>query len=298
MSKTLGAIDSPDSLRQSLDIIFQVPYSLPTTVIVQLLKKAGDYQANDLLPVIYKRYYDLFGYTDIVTAELIDQYCRSYNLTAIRSLFFFLTKNRCSISGIVYEKFFLSLLRSIENDRVCLTIANEMLLQGHHLSLKAVHQALSLPAACDSEMIITILRLANSKELPASKMLPILSKRIVSLSQSKRHVSVYDLYKYIVLIAPTQNHSQFLPYITKSFEYLVERYLIMSLLTIRNLSITYDNNDPTTMQALIRALLTKRFNKPEDLSPFVTFISKSPILSEIVIEELFLHVIILSVIHS
>ncbi|KAK8820470.1 hypothetical protein WA577_006531, partial [Blastocystis sp. JDR] len=279
LSKTLSAINSPDSLRQNLDAIFQTPASLPTTVVVQLLKKAGDYQANDLLPVIYNRYYEIFGYADVVTAEVIDQYCRSYNLAAIRSLYFFLTKNRCPISGVVCEKFFLSLLRSMENERVCLTIAKEMLIQGHHLSLKAVHQALSLPAACDSEMIITILRLANPKELPAPKMLPILSKRIVSLSQAKRHVSVYDLYNYIVLIAPTRNHSQFLPYITKSFEYFVER----------NLSITYDSSDSTTMRALTRALLTKRFNKPEDLSPFVAFIAKSPILSGIVMDELFLH---------
>lgn len=267
-------------------------------MVVQLLKKAGDYQANDLLPVIYNRYYEIFGYADVVTAEVIDQYCRSYNLAAIRSLYFFLTKNRCPISGVVCEKFFLSLLRSMENERVCLTIAKEMLIQGHHLSLKAVHQALSLPAACDSEMIITILRLANPKELPAPKMLLILSKRIVSLSQAKRHVSVYDLYNYIVLIAPTRNHSQFLPYITKSFEYFVERCSSVITLTIRNLSITYDSSDSTTMRALTRALLTKRFNKPEDLSPFVAFIAKSPILSGIVMDELFLHVAVICVANS
>lgn len=292
LSKRLDAIQSEKSLRQNVEPLLQESKLLPTTIVVQLLKKAGDCQANDLLPVIYDRYFEAVGYTDIVTAEVINQYCRSYNLVAIRDLYNFLTAKHSSMSGAVYEKFFSSLLRSIDNERLCLNIAKEMLFRGHRLSLKVVNQALSLPAACDSEMIITILRLANPRELPVYKMLPILNKRIVSLSNANRCVSVYEIYKYIALISPNRDHSALLPYVTRSFEYFVERCGFCFLLTNRNLSITYNSDDPLIMRALTRALLTKKFSKPEQLRDFVDFVAISPIFHGVKMDEFFVHVVL------
>ena len=72
--KKINTIDSALSLERCADMIFSDPTYLSSSIIVRLLKKAGDLQCNNLLYPLFLRFYNLIGYSDIVTNELIDQY--------------------------------------------------------------------------------------------------------------------------------------------------------------------------------------------------------------------------------
>ena len=98
--KKINTIDSALSLERCADMIFSDPTYLSSSIIVRLLKKAGDLQCNNLLYPLFLRFYNLIGYSDIVTNELIDQYCRYYNLEGIADLYKLMKKDNILFSKI------------------------------------------------------------------------------------------------------------------------------------------------------------------------------------------------------
>ena len=221
--KKINTIDSALSLERCADMIFSDPTYLSSSIIVRLLKKAGDLQCNNLLYPLFLRFYNLIGYSDIVTNELIDQYCRYYNLEGIADLYKLMKKDNILFSKSTYEKFLLSLLRSIQYEHICINITREMFTQNYLISSNVLFKALSLPAVCDSEIFIAILSLTKANEIPVHKIETILGKRLISFSKANREISVLELYHYLSVLSPKKDRRSFIPYITKSLKYFFDR---------------------------------------------------------------------------
>ena len=219
----INNIDSSLSLQRCADLLFSNPSVLSSSTVSQLLKKAGDLHINSMLNPIFNQYYKSVGYSDIVTNELIDQHCRYYNIEAIAELYATLRVDKILFSKSTYEKFLLSLLRSIQYDHVCLTITKEMLKQGYFLSSQSLFKALSLPAVCSSELFISILSIGDSREIPLQKIPSILSKRLIKFSKANREISVFEMYKYLSITASHWDKTAYLPYLTKSLKYWISR---------------------------------------------------------------------------
>lgn len=288
--KQINSVDSSLSLQRCADSLFSERNHLSSSIVVQLLKKAGDLQITTMLGPLFLRYYQNAGYSEVVTNELIDQYCRYYNLEAIAELYAKLKRDSILFSKTTYERFLLSLLRSIQYEQICLNITKEMLNQGYVISSEALFKALSLPCLCDSEIFISILSITNARELPVRKIAPMLGNRLISFSKANREISVYETFRYLSIISPHSNKEKFIPYLTKCYRYFFERHLYRNSLSHRNLSIEYNNKDSAVMTAITQALLQTRFEASNSIASFVDFIQNSPQFQDVKLSVFFLHV--------
>lgn len=221
--KRINGVDSSLSLQRCADAIFADSSLLSSSIVSHLLKKAGDLRIHSMLNPIFQRYYHLFGYSDIVTNELVDQHCRYYNLEAIAELYSTLKLDNIRFSKSTYEKFLLSLLRSIQYEQICRNITKEMLKQGYFLSGESLTKALSFPAVCNSDLFISILSITDAHAISFKRIPSLLGQRLIAFSKAHREVSVQELYKYLSIASPASDRRPYLPYLTKSFRYFFER---------------------------------------------------------------------------
>lgn len=222
--KRIKSIDSSLSLQRCADSIFADRSLLSSSIISHLLKKAGDLRIHSMLNPIFMRYYHLIGYSEIVTNELIDQHCRYYNIDAIADLYASLKSENVLFSKSTYEKFLLSLLRSIQYEQVCLNITKEMLKQGYLLSSESLFKALSFPAVCNSEIFISVLSITDAKAISLNQLASLLGQRLIAFSKAHREVSVNAIYKYLSIASPASDKRGYLPYLTQSYRYFFERF--------------------------------------------------------------------------
>lgn len=221
--KNISCIDSSLSLQRFADSLFSDNSMVSSSIMVQLLKKTGDLRINSMLSLLYLRYYQLYGYSDIVTNELIDQYCRYYNIEAIAQLYQKLRLDGVLFSKASYEKLLLSLLRCIQYKQVGLNITKEMTKQGYSISYEALMKVLSLPGVCDAEIFISVLSLVDPHQIPLNKIPSILGKRLIAFSRSYREVSVIETYRSLAITVPADKRSQYTRYLEQAFKYYFQR---------------------------------------------------------------------------
>lgn len=188
-----------------------------------LMKKAGDLHSTDLVSSLFFRHYSSFGYTDVVTSELIDQFSRYGYLEGIAKTYAFLSHRRIKLTSNSYQKFLLALLPVPKYKRVCMNITKEMLLQNFLLSKRTFFKSLSMDGASDADMVVSLLSITNSEELSIPHITKTLEAKMKEFSQSRREISVWELYKYLCILAPTEDKSHLSEYLTQSIRYFIER---------------------------------------------------------------------------
>lgn len=187
------------------------------------MKKAGDLHSTDLVSSFFFRHFANYGYTDTVTSELIDQFSRYGYLEGIARTYAFLSHRHIKLTSNSYQKFLLSLLPVPKYKRVCMNITKEMLLQSFLLSKRTFFKSLSMDGVSDADMVVSLLSITNAEELSIPHITKALESKMKEFSLSRREVSVWELYKYLCILAPTEDRSHLVEYLTQSIRYFIER---------------------------------------------------------------------------
>ena len=223
MSALIDKVDSKDSLKEVTSQLFMNSEGVPSSLVSILMKKAGDLHSTDLVSSLFFRHFSNYGYTDIVTSELIDQFSRYGYLEGIAKTYAFLSHRHIKLTSNSYQKFLLSLLPVPKYKRVCMNITKEMLLQNYLLSKRTFFKSIAMDGASDADMVVSLLSITNSQELSIPHIVKALEHKMKEFSLSRREVSVWELYKYLCILAPKEAKSHLTDYLTQSIGYFMER---------------------------------------------------------------------------
>ena len=219
----IDKVDSKDSLKEVTSQVFLLPQGVPSSLVSLLMKKAGDLHSTDLVSSFFFRHFANYGYTDTVTSELIDQFSRYGYLEGIARTYSFLSHRHIKLTSNSYQKFLLSLLPVPKYKRVCMNITKEMLLQSFLLSKRTFFKSLSMDGVSDADMVVSLLSITNAEELSIPHITKALEAKMKEFSLSRREISVWELYKYLCILAPTEDRSHLAEYLTQSIRYFLER---------------------------------------------------------------------------
>ena len=197
-----------------------------------LAQKAGDFHNTQLLTEMYDHYLSYAGYDAKVTNQVINQYSRMRKISSISSLYHSLAVSRVVLSQSTYECFLSSLLLYPHYERICLNITKAMLRQHYTISRRFLIQCLDDIGTSSSDMVIALLTIASPRELSFQHIQTILNDKIIGFASVNRQVSVWELYKYLCLLAPSMDKTQLTPYLCKSLQYFISRYVHFNLTRI------------------------------------------------------------------
>lgn len=282
--------DSLSSLKGAAAKVFQYREKIPSVLVSQLIKKAGDLKSTDLGSLYFYRYYSLVGYTDVTTAEIIDQFSRYGYLEGIAQVYAHLVHRHTKLTANTYRKFLLALLVVPKYRQVCMNITKEMLLQSYLLPKQVFLRCAEMDGVSDSDILISLLSITESRSFTLPLIVRTLTNKMRDFSASHREVSVWELYKYICILAPSSDKSSFAPFLTQSLVYFLDRWSSADFLISRSLSIELDKDDEVMNRAYICAELQSRFNSSERLEAYLDLISQISEYRDIRICEFFKHV--------
>ena len=197
-----------------------------------LTQKAGDFHNAQLLTEMYDHYLSYAGYDAKVTNQVINQYMRMRKISNISSLYHSLSVSQVVLSQSTYECFLSSLLLYPRYERICLNITKAMLRQHYTITRRFLIQCLDDIGTNSSDMVIALLTIASPRELSFQHIQTILNDKIIGFSSVNRQVSVWELYKYLCLLAPSMDKTQLTPYLSKSLQYFISRYVHFNFATI------------------------------------------------------------------
>ena len=197
-----------------------------------LAQKAGNLHKLQLLTEMYNHYLSYAGYDAKVTNQVINQYSRMKKISSISSLYHSLTISRVVLSQSTYESFLSSLLIYPHYERICLNITKAMLRQHYTISRRFLIQCLDDIGTRSSDMVIALLTIASPRELSFQHIQTILNDKIMGFASVNRQVSVWELYKYLCLLAPSMDKTPLIPYLSKSLQYFISRYVRFNFTTI------------------------------------------------------------------
>lgn len=259
-------------------------------LVSQLIKKAGDLKSTDLGSLYFYRYYSIVGYTDVTTAEIIDQFSRYGYLEGIAQVYAHLVHRHTKLTANTYRKFLFALLVVPKYRQVCMNITKEMLLQSYLLPKQVFLRCVEMDGVSDSDILISLLSITESRSFTLPLIVRTLRNKMRDFSASHREVSVWELYKYICILAPSSDKSSFAPFLTQSLVYFLDRWSSTDFLISRSLSVELDKDDEVMNRAYICAELQSRFNSSEQLEAYLDLISQISEYRDIRICEFFKHV--------
>lgn len=216
-------IKTTDELKEVFNTLKESENGINSFSITYLLRKTGSIRNISLLQEILDYYQSVAGYDNSVINCAINQYSRLRRLDCVVSLYHSLMQSSQTLTKTTYERFLSSLLLYKEYERLCLNITKQMLRLNYSISREFLIQCLGYVGTRSSDMVIALLTITNPRELSTDNMKTILNDQILSFASANCKVSVWELYKYLCLLAPNMNKSHLTPYICESLCYFISR---------------------------------------------------------------------------
>ena len=191
--------------------------------VTHLIRKSGSIHSISLLQEILDYYQSVAGYDKSVVNCAIDQYSRLRRLDCTVSLYHSLMESSQRLTKATYERFLSSLLLYKDYERLCLNITKQMLRLNYLISRDFLIMCLDYVGTRSSDMVIALLTIVNPRDLSPYHMQKILNDKIISFASAHCKVSVWELYKYLCLLAPNMNKSHLTPYLCESLCYFISR---------------------------------------------------------------------------
>lgn len=222
----INSVKSADDLKSVFNMFKVGELQFSSYAMNMLIQKAGVFHKPKLLQEMIDHYLLHSGYDAKVTNQAIYQYSKARKVSSISSLYHSLTAMHVVFSQSTCESFLSSLLAYPHYERICLNIMKSMLRLHYTISRRFLIQCLDDIGTRSSDMVIALLTISNPRELTFQHMQTILNDKIIGFSAVNRQVSVWELYKYLCLLAPSMDKTKLIPYLSKSLQYFISRCVI------------------------------------------------------------------------
>ena len=223
VTNMIKKIVTEEELRNVFNTLKASENGISSFSVTRLIQKSGSIRNVSLLQEILDYYQSVAGYDSSVINCAIVQYSRLRRVDCVVSLYHSLTGSSQTLTKVTYERFLSSLLLYKDYERLCLNITKQMLRLNYSISREFLILCLDYVGTRSSDMVIALLTIVNPRDLSAYHMQRILNDKILSFASANCKVSVWELYKYLCLLAPNMNKSHLTPYLCESLCYFISR---------------------------------------------------------------------------